>query len=129
MKAISVRDEQPPPRLVLLRLGVNTLTDAALARSCQRSFASMGLHAVSVFGLPQGGYEELARLVPIFVHRPKFLEATARDVLDGGFALLPTNALPHWSVVLAQPTSDGFALLRSLFHGPVHNPLWIGGDA
>lgn len=114
---------------MLLRLGVNTLSDGALARSCEQSFASLGMHAFSVFGLPDGGYHELARLVPVFVYRPKFLEAIARDVLAAGFALLPTSAAPHWSIVLAQPKPENFAVVRSLFRGPVNNPLWVGRRA
>lgn len=129
MKSINVRDEQAPEKLVLLRLGVNTLNDTRLARSCEESFARMGVHAFSVFGLPPGGYEELARLVPVFVHRPKFLEAIAEEVVAAGFALLPTNAEPHWSVILPEPTPAHFDRVRSLFRGPIKNPVWIGPGA
>lgn len=129
MKSINVRDERPPIRLVLLRLGVNTLSDGRLTKSCEESFARMGLHAFSVFGLPDGGYDELARLVPIFVHRRKFLEAVAGEVVAAGFTLLPTNAEPHWSVILPAPTVAHFSRVRSVFRGPVENPLWVGPGA
>jgi hypothetical protein len=129
VKLVSIRDEELPERLVLLRFGVNTLSDASLARLCEESFARMGLNAFSVFGLPPGGYDELARLVPIFVHRRQFLEASAEDVIDAGYSLLPTNANPHWSVIVPAPTPHHCGIIRGLFSGPITNPLWLGAEA
>ena len=115
MKSINVRDEQAPEKLVLLRLGVNTLNDARLAKSCEESFARMGVYAFSVFGLPPGGYEELARL--------------AEEVGAAGFPLLPPTAGHHWSVRPPEPTPAHFDRVRSLFRGPIKNPVWIGPGA
>jgi len=102
-KHIVLRDEGVPERLVVLRLGVNTLTDEALAFTCATSHAELGLR-----------------------RRPKVLEAYGPDLLRSGFPLLPTSERLHWSVVLSEPTPEHFARVRPHFHGPVDNPVWEG---
>jgi len=125
-KHIVLRDEGVPERLVVLRLGVNTLTDEALAFTCATSHAELGLYAFSVLELPNGDWEELARARPELRRRPKVLEAYGPDLLRSGFPLLPTSERLHWSVVLSEPTPEQFARVRPHFHGPVDNPVWEG---
>ena len=43
--AIELRAEAFPQRLVVLRMGLNTLNDAALGRTCARAYDEWGLHA------------------------------------------------------------------------------------
>ncbi len=125
-KAIIVRDAAVPQTLVVLRMGTNTLSDNALTQACERAHAAMGLHAFSVFEIPNLDYAELARLEPILITRPKILEASGPELVAAGFALLPTGRFPHWSVVVSEPTSEQFARVRSHFRGPIDNPAWTG---
>lgn len=62
---VPIRGGELPHRLVLVREGVNTLTDAALEQACQRSHELMGIRGFSVLELPRGGFEALARLRPL----------------------------------------------------------------
>lgn len=126
VKSVIVRDSPVPEALVVLRMGSNTLSDNALTQACERAHAAMGLHAFSVFEIPNHDYAELARLEPILITRPKVLEASGPELVAAGFALLPTGQFPHWSVVLSEPTAEQFARLRSHFHGPIDNPTWTG---
>lgn len=125
-KSITIRDAEVPATLVVLRMGSNTLSDNGLAQACERAFAAMGLHAFSVFEIPDHDYEELARLEPILITRPKVLEASGPDLVADGFTLLPTGRFPHWSVVLSEPTPLQFARVRAHFRGPIDNPTWTG---
>jgi hypothetical protein len=75
-KAVIVRDAAVPDTLVVLRMGSTTLSDNALVQACERAYAAMGLHAFSVFEIPDHDYAELARLEPILITRPKVLEAS-----------------------------------------------------
>lgn len=86
----------------------------------------MTFHAFSVFAIPDHDYEELARLEPILITRPKVLETSGPDLLADGFTLLPTGRFPHWSVVLSEPTPLQFARVRAHFRGPSGNPTWTG---
>ena len=119
-----LRDERPPARLILLRLGRNTLTDQRLADSCEDAFRRWGLFGFSTFGLGSGGYEELARLVPLLPTRQWVMEAESADLLAAGFPLLPSGGRPHWTVVLSEPTPEQFARAREHFSEPKRNPVW-----
>ena len=125
-KLITLRDGQVPTHLVVLRMGSKTLSDNALSQACERTYASLGVHAFSVFEVPDHDFEELARLEPILLSRPKMLEASGPELLTAGFPLLPTAKYPHWSVVLSEPTATQFTKVRAHFHGPFDNPTWKG---
>lgn len=125
-KLITLRDEPVPEVLVVLRMGSTTLSDRALGQSCERAHANMGIHAFSVLELRDDDYSALARLAPILLSRPRVLRALGADLLAAGFTLLPTGAVPHWSVVLSEPTLAQFARVRACFRGPIDNPAWAG---
>ena len=40
------------------------------------------------------------------------------------FPLIATLDAPHWTVVLAAPTLDLYERVRTLFRGPVDNPVY-----
>jgi len=128
-KLITLRDERVPDRLVVLRMGSHTLSDNALSQACERAYDSMGVHAFSVFEVPDHDYAELARLEPILLSRPKVLEASGPELLAAGFPLLPTAKYPHWSVVLSEPAPAQFTKVRAHFHGPINNPTWTGRES
>jgi hypothetical protein len=121
-----LRNDPLPRTLVVIRLGSTTLSDEKLARQCLRTHARWGLHGFSVFEVPDGSYERLAKVAPIVTVRPKLFEANAGEVLDAGFSLFATQDYPHWTVVCPQPTPEQFAKVRAVFQGPVPNPAWSG---
>lgn len=112
---------------MLIREGVNTLTDAALAMACQRAHELTGIYGFSVLELPTGGYEALARLRPLLRVRRQIRTADGHALAAAGFALLPTWEYPHWSVVVPDPTPKRFAQVRALFSDPILNPAYQPG--
>lgn len=108
-EALRLRGEQAPSRLVLVRLGRNTLIDEKLRAASEDSFDLGGLFGFSAFGLGDGGYPELARCLPLLPHRQWVLEARAKDLLGDGFPLLATNDHPHWTILFSEPTATHFS--------------------
>ncbi len=127
MEPLTLRDEQVPDLLVVVRLGSVTLADDALNKSVSESHARWGIWGLSVLEVPNGDYQLLARLRPIVTTRRLLLVAEGRELVEAGFPLLPTLDHPHWTVMLAAPSSQQFAAVRRVFHGPVENPTWTGG--
>ncbi|HYN34303.1 MAG TPA: hypothetical protein VES40_16885 [Ilumatobacteraceae bacterium] len=78
----------------------------------------------SVLEVPEGDYDQLARLRPIVVERRQLLVADAAELIDDGFPLLPTLDSPHWTVVLAAATPALFERVRRHFRGPIENPAY-----
>ncbi|HXW80057.1 MAG TPA: hypothetical protein VEJ84_11200 [Acidimicrobiales bacterium] len=75
-------------------------------------------------GRVPGGYDELARFVPLLVVRQWVLEAPAAPVLADGFPLLPTGDHPHWTVLVSAPEAAQFLRVRRHFSEPKRNPVW-----
>ena len=124
--AIELRAEAVPERLVVLRMGVNTLNDVALGRTCADAYDEWGIHAFSVLELPDGDWERLAAVMPVVRKRPKAMEASGSALLSDGFPLLPTRGRLHRSVVLSEPTPAQFDRVRRHFRGPIDIPVWEG---
>lgn len=124
MVLVSIRGGELPERLLLVREGANTLSDASLERACSRAHELIGVYGFSVLEVPGGGLEELARLRPILRTRRRIMLAAGSDLIGAGFALLPTLDYPHWTVVVAEPTSRRFAAVREQFSEPVPNPVY-----
>ncbi len=121
---VSIRGGEPPTQFLLVREGVQTLTDEAIQRACETAQQHIGIYGFSVLEVPEGGYEELARLRPALRLRRRFMLANGRDLIAAGFALLPTLEHPHWTVVLSAPSADQFTLIRAQFSEPVLNPTY-----
>jgi len=121
---LSLRDEPAPTGLVVVRLGARTMEDKLLLRSVEQCHDRWGIWGFSVFEVPDGDYEQLARMRPIVAERRQLLVAEATALVDGGFPLLPTLDAPHWTVVLADATSAQFDRVRSHFEGPIANPSY-----
>lgn len=127
MEPLSLRDREVPEVLAVVRLGSVTLGDDALAKSVAECHGRWGLWGFSVLEVPDGDYEQLARLRPIVATRRRLLVASGPELVAAGFPLLPTLDHPHWTVVLSEASADRFARVRLLFHGPIDNPAWQGG--
>ncbi|MCL5444605.1 MAG: hypothetical protein M1121_00880 [Actinobacteria bacterium] len=119
-----LREASVPTVLILVRLGVATLEDDHLSRSCQECFGRWGMWGFSVLEVPGGDYNHLARLRPIVAERRMIWTASGPELAAGGFPVLPTLDFPHWTVVLSEPTPNQFQKVRALFTGPVENPAW-----
>lgn len=123
-EALSLRDEAAPTGLVVVRLGARTMEDNLLMRSVEQCHDRWGIWGFSVFEVPDGDYEQLARLRPIVAERRQLLVADATELVDDGFPLLPTLDSPHWTVVLAAATAAQFSRVRAHFEGPITNPSY-----
>ncbi len=123
---LQLRDQRLPDKLVVIRLGSNTLSDRHLGGQCERTSFRWGFFGFSVFEVPDGDYGRLARLRPFVTQRPLLFEAAGAALLEAGFPLLPTEDYPHWTVVVPTSTSEHFAKVRTLFDGPMDNPVWAG---
>ncbi len=123
-EALSLRDDSAPSGLVVVRLGARTMDDDLLLRSVERCHHRWGFWGFSVFEVPGGDYDQLARLRPIVAERRQLLVADAGELIDDGFPLLPTLDAPHWTVVLASATAPQFSRVRAHFEGPIANPSY-----
>lgn len=124
--SITLREEPAPDLLVVTRLGAVTLHDAHLERSTAECHARWGIWGFSVLEVPDGDFDALARMRPIVASRRQLLVAHGSALVAAGFPLLPTLEAPHWTVLLAAPTTAAFAAVRGLFEGPIENPAWSG---
>ena len=122
---VPIRNEEVPDALVLVREGVNTLSDLALTQACQRTHEFMGLHGFSALELPEGDFEKLAKLWPLLRTRRRVMVASGKSLVTAGFALVPTMAYPHWTVVVAEPGTAQFARVRAQFSAPILNPAYL----
>ena len=119
-----LREEVVPPGLVVVRLGSSTLDDALLMRSVKEAHNRWGIWGFSVLEVPNGDYEQLARVRPIVAGRRQFLVANGAELIDDGFPLLPTLDSPHWTVMLAAASAGQFERVRAHFRGPLDNPIY-----
>ena len=124
-----LRDDAAAPGLLVVRLGAVTLGDEQLRRSAEECHARWGFWGFSVLEVPDGDYNELARLRPIVAERRQLLVAHGASLIEGGFPLLPTLDGPHWTVALAAPTPELFGRVRAHFEGPIPNPAYSPNGA
>ena len=124
LEPLALREAEPPGLLIVVRLGVRTLEDDHLTRSVQECHARWGIWGFSVLEVPDSDYEQLARLRPIVTERRQLLTADGHDLINAGFPLIATLDAPHWTVVLAAPTLDQYERVRTLFSGPIDNPVF-----
>lgn len=121
---VPIRGGELPRNLVLIREGVNTLTDEALSQACRRAHELTGIRGFSVLELPAGGFEALARLRPLLRVRRSLRTADGHALAAAGFPLLPTWDYPHWSVIVSEADPEQFARVRALFSEPIPNPVF-----
>jgi hypothetical protein len=100
------------------------MDDDLLFRSVEQCHERWGIWGFSVLEVPDGDYDQLARMRPIVAERRQLLVADATALIDDGFPLLPTLDSPHWTVVLAAATPALFERVRGHFEGPIANPSY-----
>ena len=119
-----LRDEDVVPGLVVVRLGARTLERDHLRRSVEESHQRWGIWGFSVLEVPDGDYNQLARVRPVVADRRQILIADGAELVDHGFPLLATLDWPHWTVTLAAATDAQFDRVATHFHGPFDNPAF-----
>ncbi|MFJ9393046.1 hypothetical protein ACIRON_29785 [Nocardioides sp. NPDC101246] len=124
VRLVPIRDDDVPSTLVVLREGVNTLSDESLAAACERAHGEIGLLGFSVLEVPHGDFAELARLRPLLKVRRKVRTALGAELVAAGFVLVPTLDFPHWTLVLPEATEEHFKRVRWVFSEPIDNPAY-----
>ena len=122
---LNLRDQTIPTNLIVIRLGVQTLSDERLTNGAYRCHERWGIWGFSVLEVPDGDdFVRLGRLRPELSERRHFLRADGLSLAKDGFPLLATMDFPHWTVVLGALDVALFDRLRSHFSEPIENPVW-----
>lgn len=119
-----LRDEAPVDDLLLVvRGGLNGLSDVVLDRSVADCWDEHGFFGVSVFAAPGDDLVMLSRANPAIRIRRQVRVARVGGLRAAGFEVAATFSRPdQYSVVLPDASSTTFASLRSCFSDPVENP-------
>lgn len=123
MKLIALRGEEPPDDVVVVvRAGANGLSDETVRRTASASHNEHGFYGVSVFLALDVGVDDLCASTDFLRRYSQIQESTAGRLRAAGFALLATEARPHFDIVLASLEDPVLELLRSCFDPPRPNP-------
>lgn len=123
MKLVALRGEEPPDDVVVVvRAGANGLSDETLRRTAILSHDEHGFYGVSVFLALDLPVDELCASTDYLRRYSQIQESTAGRLRAAGFALLATEARPHYDIVLASLDDRALEQLRSCFDPPQPNP-------
>ncbi|WP_334173652.1 hypothetical protein [Sinomonas sp.] len=119
-----LRHEAPPDDLLLLvRGGINGLSDVVLDRSVADCWEEHGFFGVSVFAAPGDDLIALSRTNPAIALRRQLRTARVGPLRQAKFEVAATFTRPgHYSIVLPEATTAVFESLRSCFSEPIDNP-------
>lgn len=102
MRVVSFRDEEPPDDdVALVRGGLHSLDPDRVWEACLDSMTDAGVFGVSVFAALDGDVTGLCETVPRLRSPGTIWVTTAGNVRSAGFRLVPTDAAPHFDVVLS----------------------------
>lgn len=120
MRQLPVRRADPPDdAVVVVRAGV--LDPASIARSATQCFERYGVHGVSVEAAEGRVDVACANSLRLRRYRQVRLSTVAR-LRRAGFALLPTFAHPHYTLVLPDVAEITLRRLDRAFDDPIPNP-------
>jgi hypothetical protein len=123
VRLLSLRGEEPPDdAIVVVRAGAHGLTDETLRRTATAAHDEFGFYGVSVFLALDVSVDELCAQNDFLRRYSMIQESTAGRLRLAGFALLATEARPHFDVVLPSLDDDVLSRLRTCFDGPRPNP-------
>jgi len=123
MKYVVLRGEVPPDdTAVVIRAGERGLSDETLRRTAEVSQAEYGFFGVSVFVALDVDVTTLCASTDYLRRYSQIQESTAGAIRSAGFALLATDARPHFDIVLADLDDGTLTRLRSCFRPPRPNP-------
>lgn len=101
MRFVAVRDEEPPGDAVpLIRGGLHSLDPDRVREVCLDSMTDAGVFGISVFAAFDGDVAALCRTVPRLRSPGTIWVTSAGTARSAGFTLVPTDAAPHFDVVL-----------------------------
>lgn len=122
MRVAAVRDEEPPADDVpLVRGGLHSLDLDRVREACLDSMVDAGVFGVSVFAALDGDVAGLCETVPRLRSPGTIWVATTGDARSAGFVLVPTDAAPHFDVVLPDLETGTIEALIACFRS-VPNP-------
>jgi len=123
VKLVALRGEDPPDdTVVVIRAGENGLSAETLRRAAAGAHREFGFYGVSVFLALDVGVAELCASTDYLRRYSKIQESTAGRVRAAGFALLATEARPHFDIVLPDLDDQALDRLRSCFGALRPNP-------
>lgn len=123
MRFVSLRGEDPPGEtVVVIRAGVSGMTPESLRRTATASHLEYGFYGVSVFLAIDVSVEELCTSLDYLRRYSQVQESTVGRLRAAAFALLATEARPHFDVVLPDLDDSTLDRLRSCFSAPHPNP-------
>ncbi len=123
MTLIALRGEEPPDdTVVVIRGGEKGLTAETLRRTATATQREFGFYGVSVFLALDFGVAELCASTDFLRRYSQIQESRAGRVRAAGFALLATEARPHFDIVLPDLDDHTLDRLRACFDGPRPNP-------
>ena len=123
MTLIALRGEEPPEdTIVVVRGGENGLTAQTVRRSATATHREFGFYGLSVFLALDLGVDELCASTDFLRRYSQIQESRAGRVRAAGFALLATDARPHFDIVLPDLDHETLDRLRSCFGDPRPNP-------
>jgi hypothetical protein len=97
----TIRDEEPPgDDVVVVRGGLNSLASEKVREVCEDTLADSGFYGLSVFAALDGDVRRLCERVPRLRSPGTIWVATCGQLRRRGVALLPTDAQPHFDILL-----------------------------
>lgn len=97
----SLRDEQPPDdAAVVIRGGLHSLDVERVRETCLDSMADSGFYGLSVFAALDGDVRALCLRIERLRSPGIIWVAECGELRRRGLQLLPTDAAPHYDVVL-----------------------------
>ena len=126
MPELNLREEVPPDDAVLvIRGGLHSLDLDRLRASAEDSLLDVGVYAVSVFAACDGDVRALCQRIRRLQSPGVIWVARCDDLRRAGFAMLATDASPHFDIVLPDLTVGTLAALVGCFESRP-NPLKEG---
>ncbi len=123
MRLLALRGEEPPDdTVVVIRAGERELSAETLRRTADLSRIEFGFYGVSVFLALDADVTSLCASTDYLRRYSQIQESTAGRIRSAGFALLATDARPHFAIVLPDLDDETLARLRACFGPPRPNP-------
>ena len=123
MTLIALRGEEPPDdTVVVIRGGEKGLTAETLRRTATATHREFGFYGVSVFLALDFGSPSCALRRTSCAATRRSRSRRAGRVRAAGFALLATEARPHFDIVLPDLDDHTLDRLRACFGDPRPNP-------
>jgi hypothetical protein len=126
VKPLLLRDEEPPDDTVVVVRG-GLMASEFVRRSATFAHDEHGLYLLSVHVAVHGDVARLCVEEPYLTRCGQVRLSTVGRLHGTGFALIATQATPHFDLVLPDLVASTLDRLESSFDPPVPNPGRAGG--